>query len=184
MKTIFFTLISILFFFSSELQAQKTKNKIKYHKVWVSKVDNSNQIKGILYEVNSKSLKILDNHSNEIIIEVNDIETIKIRRKGKIGNGAAIGALTGIGTGALIGFMSGDDPDKTVDGGWFFGTYTVHGTSSGTKAAILGFSLGAVGSVAGAIIASKKDFFSINGDIKKYEAQVEKLRIYSANSIK
>jgi len=162
------------------LFAQKSKEKIKVHKVWISKIDNTKVIKGVLFEVNDEYLKIIDKHSKEIIVKASDIGIIKIRRKGKVGKGALIGGLTGLGTGALIGLASGDDPDRTVDG-WFFGdfTYTVHGTSAGTKAAIWGVTLGAAGSVVGAILGTKKEIFLIDGHTKRYQSHFNKLQNYS-----
>ena len=179
MKTKLVTLLAILLLFSTALHAQKTKNKNKVHKVWVSKVDNSKIIKGLLYEVNDGSLKIIDRHSIEISIDAPNIGIIKIRRKGKIGNGVLIGALTGFATGGIIGLMSGDEPDKTVEGNWLFGAYTVEGTPAGEKALLYGFPMALVGGGAGAIIASKKNKIVINGDINNYKNNLEILKSYS-----
>jgi hypothetical protein len=179
MKTTLIRLIGILFIFTINLQAQNSKANTKYHKVWITKFDNTKNVRGILYEVSNKSLKILDNHSREIVIAANTIETVKIRRKGKIGKGLLIGALAGAATGAIIGLASGDEPDKIVDGGWLFGTYTAYGTTAGEKAGMLGISLGFFGGITGAILGTKKEKFQINGDIKKYEEHVKKLQNYS-----
>jgi len=172
-------LLVVLLLFSPGLQAQKTKNKNKSYKVWVSNIDNSTIIKGILYEVDDESIKVIIKHSREITIDASSIETIKIRRKGKVGNGILIGALTGLATGGIIGVVSGDDPDKTVDGGWLFGTYTVEGETKGEKALKYGIPLAFVGGGAGALIASKKEKFIINGNIENYKSQLEALRKYS-----
>ena len=56
MKTTLIRLIGILFIFTINLQAQNSKAKPKYHKVWITKVDNTKNIRGILYEVSNKSL--------------------------------------------------------------------------------------------------------------------------------
>ena len=138
MKTKLVTLLSILLLFSTGLYAQKSKNKNKAYKVWVSKVDKSKIIKGLLIDVNDESLKIIDKHSIEISIDASNIKTIKIRKKGKIGNGVLIGALTGLVTGGLIGLVSGDEPNKTVDYGWPFGTVTHEGEKAGKKALLYG----------------------------------------------
>ncbi len=174
-------LVIVLLCSLNTMFAQKSKKKIKVYKVWISKIDNSKIIKGNLYEVNDESLKIIGNRYSEIIVDVKDIHKIKIRKKGKIGKGAGIGALTGIATGALIGFVSGDDPDEIIDGGWLFGTYSSHGTSAGEKAAIWGVSLGAAGSIVGAVLGTKKEIFLIDGDIKKYQSHFDKLLSYSMN---
>ena len=179
MKTKIVTLLGILLLFSTGLHAQKSKNKNKVHKVWVSKIDNSKIIKGLLYDVNDESLKIIDKHSTEISINATDIEIIKIRRKGKIGNGVLIGALSGFVTGGLIGLVSGDEPDETVDYGWPFGEVTHEGEKAGEKALLYGIPLAFVGSGVGAIVASKKNQILINGDINNYKKHLVLLKSYS-----
>jgi len=177
MKTKLVLLLSILLLFSIGLYAQKSKNKV--YKVWVTKVDKSKIIKGLLYKANDDSLIIIDKHSKKIRIAASKIEKIKIRRKGKIGNGVLIGALTGLVTGGLIGLVSGDEPDETVDYGWPFGTITHEGEKASEKALLYGIPLAVVGSSVGAIIASKKNRITINGDIYKYKNNVEILKSFS-----
>lgn len=166
------------------LFAQEPNKKFKVHKVWVSKIDNSKVVKGILLEANDESLIIIGKKNSEIIVNVKDIHKIKIRRKGKVGKGAAIGAATGVATGLVIGFASGDDPDKTVDGYFpYLGsyTYTVEGTTAGEKAAIWAVGLGIAGTVVGAVVGSKKETFLINGDSKNYLMYFDEIQTYSMN---
>ena len=163
------------------LFAQEPNKKFKFHKVWVSKIDNSKVIKGILLEANDESLRIIGKKNSEIIVNVKDIHKIKIRRKGKIGSGAAIGAAIGVTTGVVIGLMSGDDPDKTIDANWFFDTYTVEGTTAGEKAVVWAFILGTTGTVVGAVVSSKKEVFMINGDSRKYLMHFDEIQTYSIN---
>lgn len=161
------------------LFAQEQNKKFKVHKVWVSKMDNSKVVKGTLLEANDESLIIIGKKSSEIMVK--DIYKIKIRRKGKVGKGAGIGAATGVATGLVIGFASGDDPDKTVDGGWLFGTYTVEGTTAGEKATAWAVGLGIAGTVVGAVVGSKKEVFLINGDTIKYQMYFNEIQSYSMN---
>lgn len=166
------------------LFAQEPNKKFKVHKVWVSKIDNSKVVKGILLEANDESLIIIGKKNSEIIVNVKDIHKIKIRMKGKVGKGAAIGAATGVATGLVIGFASGDDPDKTVDGYFpYLGsyTYTVEGTTAGGKAATWAAGLGIVGTVVGAVVGSKKETFLINGDSKNYLRYFDEIQTYSMN---
>jgi len=163
------------------LFAQEQKKKFKVSKVWVSKIDNSKVVKGILLEANDESLIIIGKKNSEIIVNVKDIHKIKIRRKGKVGKGAGIGAATGVATGLVIGFASGDDPDKTVDGGWFWGTYIVEGTTAGEKATYWAVGLGIAGTVVGAVVGSKKETFLINGDSSKYQMHFDEIQTYSVN---
>jgi hypothetical protein len=177
-----FKILAIIFLFTFNLPfAQTTKNKIKIHKVWVSKIDNSKTIKGILIQANEESLKVLGRREREILVDIRQIDKIKIRRKGKVGNGILVGATTGFVAGGLIGLISGDEPDETVDGGWLFGTYTAHGTSAESKAYLWGFSLAVAGSGVGAIIGSKKVKIEIKGDLRNYNKYMELLRGYSNN---
>jgi len=161
------------------LFAQEPNKKNKAYKVWVSKLDNSKVVKGTLLEANDESLIIIGKKKTEIMVK--DIHKIKIRRKGKVGKGAAIGAGVGVATGLVIGFASGDDPDKTVDGGWLFGTYTVEGTSAGEKAAYWAVGLGIAGTVVGAVVGSKKETFLINGDSGNYQMHFDEIQTYSVN---
>ena len=161
------------------LFAQEPNKKNKAYKVWVSRINQSEVLKGILLEVNAESLRVIGKNNSEISVQ--DIYKIKIRREGKIGKGAAIGAGIGAATGAIIGLVSGDDPDETVDGGWFFGTYTVEGTTAGEKAASWAVGLGIAGTVVGAVVGSKKETFLIKGDSKNYLMYFDEIQTYSLN---
>ena len=186
MKTKLAILISAILFFSTGLHAQKSKKKNKVYKVWVSKIDNSKKIKGLLYEVNNESLKIIGKRSTEINIDASTIKMIKIRRKGRVGRGVLIGALSGFAVGGIIGLASGDDPDETVQyGGGFAGwwyipytEYTIEGETAMEKAMSTGTGLAFLGGGAGAIIASKKKKISINGDINNYTNQLDVLKSF------
>ena len=162
------------------LFTQETNKKFKVHKVWVSKIDNSKVIKGILLEVNDESLNIIGKKNAEIIIKIKDIHKLKIRRKGKVGRSAGIGAGIGAATGGIIGLVSGDDPDKTVDAGWF-GTWTVEGTTAGEKAVAWAVGLGITGTIVGAVVGTKKESFLINGDLGNYQTYFSEIQTYSMN---
>jgi hypothetical protein len=150
---------------------QNTKENIKVHKVWISLVNSSNIIKGNLYAVEENGLKIIGNKSFDIsnlqIISPSQIEKIKIRRKGKVGKGVWIGALTGLGVGVLSGLVSSDDSDE-----WF-------GFSPEEKAVINAILITPVGAGIGALIASNKEVITINGDAESYKRQLDMLRSYS-----
>lgn len=64
-------------------------------------------------------------------------------------------ALTGFVVGGIVGLASGDDPEKTVNYG-FFGTYTDQGSSAGDKTMANSIINSIPGAAVGAIIASKK----------------------------
>lgn len=112
MKTILLTLLGVLLFFPIELIAQNKTNKIKIHKVWITMVDGS-KVKGNLYSADEEIIRISNNNSfdvsNLISIEASKVNVIKIRRKGQVGKGVWVGALTGAGAGMLLGLVEGDD---------------------------------------------------------------------------
>lgn len=150
---------------------QNTKENIKVHKVWISMVNKAEIIKGNLYAVEENAIKIIDNESFDIsnlqIISPSQIEKIKIRRKGKVGKGVWIGGLTGLGIGVVSGLVSSDDSDE-----WF-------GFSPEEKAVINGIILAPVGAGIAALIASKKEVITINGNVEIYKSQIPILRSYS-----
>ena len=174
-------LILIVFCYSTMLFSQNTKTKKHIYKVWISKIDNSKVIKGSLYQVNDTSLKFVSKNGQVNSLETNLIKIIKIRRKGKIGKGILFGALSGLVVGGISGLISGDDPDKTNSGS-LYGvdfSYTIKGTSAGSKASMNGMRGALVGGGVGALIASKRDKIVINGDIDNYKSQLEKLKSYA-----
>ena len=173
MKTTLITFFGFLFFFIAGVQAQGTKNKIKVHKVWITLIDGSKLIKGNLYSANKDAVKIIANSSfditNLISVKAQDIDVLKIRRKGKVGKGVWIGALTGFAVGGIIGFASGDDdPDQ-----WLWSS------TKEEKALGDGILLSLVGAGVGPLIASRKDKINIHGAIEKYQSQLETIRSYS-----
>lgn len=163
MKTAFM-LLAIFITSSIALQAQNTSKKIKPHKVWITLLDES-KVKGVLYSVDAESIKISENNSLDVsnltTINANQIEIIKIRRKGKIGKSAWIGAVSGAGLGVIIGVASDSD-------GW----EAVVATGSGIL-------LGIVGTGVGAGIGAIKKRILINGDIKIYQNYLSEIKSYS-----
>ena len=169
MKTTLLTLLGVLLFFPTGLNSQNTK-KVKTHKAWITLTDNS-ELKGILYSADEDLIKITYNNSldvtNLMSIEANKIEIIKIRKKGKVGKGALIGGLSGLGFGVLIGFAAGDD-----DPGWF-------STTKEEKAIGGGIAFGLLGTGVGALTGTSKKKIIINGNIKNYKSQLTTIQGYS-----
>lgn len=162
MKTNLVTLLGVLLFFSIGLHAQKSKKKNRTYMVWVSKIDNSKKIKGLLHEVNNESLKIIDRHSKEINIDASNIEIIKIRRKGKIVRGAWIGAASGAVFGVIFGLIA-DDED----------------TNEGLVATGGGLAFGILGTGVGIVVGANKKKVKINGETSLYKDNLEFLQSIS-----
>jgi hypothetical protein len=98
------------------------------------------QENGELIAVKQNSILLLGSSSGtDVSIDVTDINTIKIVKKSRALSGLGIGSLIGGGSGAAIGFLSGDDPPEQ----WLFNF------SAGEKALIAGMALGVVGGLIG-----------------------------------
>lgn len=170
MKATSIILMGILLLYSMGVQAQKITKKVKLHKVWISLTDSS-KVKGVLYSADENAIKIAKNYSMDVSnltsINYQNIDILKIRRKGKVGKGAWIGALSGVGAGIILGLIDGDD-----EPGWF--SYTKE-----EKALALGIYLGVVGTGIGALIATKKEKIAINGDNQNYEKMLKTIQSYS-----
>ena len=166
----------------NSLNAQDTFQKIKIYRTWVSLNSEPFKIKGVLYEVKdssilvSRSVVIQDYSTDRFEIaklNINNIETIKTRRKNSIGKGVLIGAVSGLVVGVLIGLIDGDDPPCT-SGSWICLRYT-----AGQKALMAGVPLAVSGAGIGALIGSIKVKIPINGNINNYNRNKNKLRKYT-----
>ena len=161
MKKIIAAILSFLFF--TNVHSQDTSGKYK-PLVFSANVynDKGKVYKNFLVQVNDSNVlmsenpypysKVPDGGSMKLIT-YNEIDHIKIKRKGAVGRGILAGGLTGFGVGVIIGFIEGDDEPDT----WF--SY-----SAGEKAILYGTGLGITGGIIGAVIgalATKK--FIIKG---------------------
>ena len=166
MKTTVLTLFGILFFLTLGLNAQKKTKKIKAHKVWATLVDGTNP-KGILFSADDEGIKILNQNSldttNLITINAINISVLKIRKKGKLGNSALIGGLSGMGFGALLGLAGGD-------GGYI---------DQGGMIAFGGVFFGTIGTGIGALVGTKKETIYIFGKMERYKTQLEIIKSYT-----
>jgi hypothetical protein len=150
------------------------------HKIWVTPRNNTSRLIGYLSEVGD-SLIIVSSHLNQSgftedlqSIDFQNIETIKFRKKGKVGNSILIGALSGVAIGAIVGFASGDD---NCSGGLFSSLFCY---TKEQKAVLGGVSLLLPGVLIGAVAGSIKIEIPINGDyqtFKKKRGELMKFRM-------
>lgn len=176
----FFSVIAITALcFLNSVHAQGTIQKNKIYRTWIELNREPFKTKGALYELKDSSILV----SNSLVIQdystdrfetvklhINDIETVKIRRKGRIGRGVLFGALGGFALGGIIGLASGDDdPNDCV----FFCL------SAGDKALLAGIPLSITGAGLGALIGSLKVKIPINGNISNFNSNKSKLRKYT-----
>lgn len=160
----FLMIFAFFFSISIALQAQNTSNKIKPHKIWITQLDGS-KVSGRLYAADEGFVKIAQNNSLDVSnltsINSEQIDFVKIRRKGKIGRGAWIGAVSGAGLGVFIGLTTESD-------GW-----------EGVVATGSGIMLGAIGTGIGAGIGAFKKKLSINGNLEVYKSHLQEIQSYS-----
>ncbi len=156
----------LLLFFCVILPAKG--QKVKTYKIWVTLLDET-KVKGTLYGVNEDQLVLVGGDLNQVIITPESIETIKLRRTGKIGRGAWIGAAIGTATGALVGLATNDRDE-------FLGDPIYSMTGGGIVGLIIGTGVG-IG------IGTGKEKFVINGDESAFRLQLPVLREYVPRKI-
>ena len=90
-KAIYLTAISfslVCFSFISLFGQTTTKEQKLVYKVWVTKIDKSSKAKGYLTKIDDNTLTVSNSANTESqSININMIDEIKLRRKGKIGEG-------------------------------------------------------------------------------------------------
>lgn len=174
MKTvkIHFKIIVLLLFgillFPIAINAQTKSIKIKTYNVRITMLDHSKE-NGILYSADEEFIKISKNNSLDVsnltTINAQNIDIIKIRRKGKVGNSALIGGLSGIGFSVMIGASAGDESFFTRE----------------ETAALAGILFVPLGTGIGALTGSKSEFIAINGNLKNYLNSLKLIQSYSLN---
>ena len=107
----------ILALLAYSASAQDRPKKMRTYNVTIITATNPGKIHGLLYQVSDSSIVVIDD-DQRISVPAKSIQSLKIKRKGAVGRGAAVGALTGFGLGAIIGLASGDDecPQGSIDG--------------------------------------------------------------------
>jgi len=166
-------LLHVLFiiFLFHQLNAQETATKNRKYKTWVKKTDSKSRLVGVLYQVEDTKLLISNSFEHEVYdlnqfeyqdVYAYEIEKIKLRRKGSIGRGILIGVASGFVTGAIIGFVNGDEPCHP--------TCFIGGSAE---------DLGLIGGVVGAVVGSLKISIPINGSESKFRYNLPGLKSYA-----
>ena len=120
------------------------KDKKHGSEVIVRKKDGAT-IKAELLTVKNNEIILMDSFDmSGITLKADEIQKITVTKKSSVFKGIGLGLVIGGGSGALIGFASGDD-----DSGWFRWT-------AGQKALMGGIGLGAVGLLTGGILGAIK----------------------------
>jgi len=157
-------------------KAKEKNGKLKM-KVYLAKIKTTSgkKIKAWLYDTDEEKIYLVSKSTNLFhitkleptsSIAVNEVKTLKLRRRNSIGKGLGRGALAGAGLGFLFGVTNSGafaDGDKPVTYGGIMSVFGLMG-----------------GSVVGAVFGSlNKDSFNWNGEQEKYNKVKERLRAYS-----
>jgi len=163
--------------------AQEIPDKFKVYQVRVEP-RNAEQIQtGDLYKTNDSTI-LLSNalykrhyysgNYTATSISIESMETLKIRRKGNIGKGVAIGFIAGAIAGAIIGFASGDDPPCQFN---YTGVLSMCIRDTAAQKALIGGSILAFNGIwIGAAIGSYRREYPILGKIQKYQEYREEIK--------
>ena len=166
LKTTAVLLFGLLLVFPCEINAQSKTKKVKTYKIWITMMDKSKE-KGILYAADEAYIKISKTNaldaSNLTVIDAQNIDQIKIRKKGKVGTGALIGGLSGVGLSVLAGVSADTD-------GFF---------SQEETAMLTGILFVPLGTGIGAAIGSSRQNIAVNGNINNYLNWLKAIQSYS-----
>ncbi len=135
---------------------------IPVYDAWIIPTTEKKRLQGFVFETGdstilfcSTSTGSLSNAKEMLEIPVKNIDKILIRKKGKVGRGAMVGALGGAACGGIIGAAS-----FNKDNSYIF--------SAGTNTVFLAFALMPVGSVVGALVGTRRTTISIHGSQETY----------------
>ncbi|MFZ9004221.1 MAG: hypothetical protein ACO20F_10135 [Robiginitalea sp.] len=144
--------------------------KIKAYKARVTLIDES-KVKGVLYTANEEGLVIMDVNLVDSVsfLDSRNIKILKVRKKGSIGRGAWIGALSGAALGAIIGFADGNDPPDCI----------ILCATAEEKALIGAVTLAVPGTGVGALIGSASKKFYVHGEKGTYLSVLPEIKKYA-----
>lgn len=172
----------LLLFTVSATIASDSIPKKKYYKVQVTNASNA-IFNGYLKDISNDHLVYTNKQeqfgatptSTDKFILSNELISVKVKKKGSVGRGALYGGLIGFATGALMGFIEGDDKiaPYTGDplGDIFIGIGNAFAMTAGEKAMTYGLAAGGGGAIAGVIIgAVARKKFIIGGNRNNFES--------------
>ena len=149
--------------------------KIKTYKAWVT-LTNENKVTGILYSADKDGIVLMDKDLTDTtaFVDYKTIKVLKIRRKGSVGKGAWVGAVSGMVIGGVAGYASGDDDLS----GWLFSSTAEEKIlEAGIPAAIAGTGIGM-------LVGTNRKKYLIEGNHKKYATYLPELKDYALNQLK
>ena len=151
----------------------KAQNKyFRPYETWVTKLNELPESYGILHDVNDSSIVLTNSmklrnykSSGYHSISIDQIDKIKLRRKGKLWRSALIGIGVGAVVGGLIANLSYND---NAPCGWFC-------ISRGANTAIGATGFGLLGGFVGTIVGLARISIPINGQKSNFKANEDRL---------
>ena len=166
--------VGILLVGSVGLLTAQNRN-FRPYEAWVTKLHGLPDAYGILYDVNDSSIVLTNSMkfrdfetSGYHSVEIELIEKIRLRRKGKLWRSA----LVGFGAGALAGGLVGNLGYNDGDCAWFC-------TSRGEETALGALTFGILGSLVGTVVGLTHIRIPINGKKSNFKTNEDRLYKYS-----
>ena len=163
----------------------KIRFKPKTYKTRISLTNAPKRLKGCLYQLNDSSMAVVTDkflkqgfqgETESVVLKIDQVNMIKVRRKGNVLKVAVIGALSGLAIGVIWGIAEGGSKDtpmsRLLGHGWGFAT-------AGERASVCGAMCMIPAAAIGAIIGSISIEIPINGSQGTYEKNRKKLERYS-----
>ena len=190
MKKLIALLLAALPFYDLQAQDNSTPEPKKIvPNMATLKTFDGKVLKGWFYQLNDSQVVLLnkenqlrktanaDKYATTHAVQIEQIQFLTLHKKNAVVKGLLIGLGTGIITGAIIGFASGNDPvapypnpndDPFGLGTFFTSLNNAFAMTAGEKAVVGAVGLGTVGAITGVIIgAVAKKKFIIGGSKKR-----------------
>jgi hypothetical protein len=183
-------LILCMLAFGSPTSKAQSHDERKVYSIWLKQANSNARIKGLLYDVKDSAVLVAPRMSRQLLAEANfqnleieydQIQTMKLRRKGNPGRWFGIGFVAGFAAGMIRGYIEGDDPPCTPASyvGLFGFPSLCHQRTAMDKGLSYGVGYALLGGIIGPIIGSFKIKIPLNGSKQKFRAEFNRLEKYS-----
>lgn len=162
----------------NSLNAQDTIKRQKIYRTVVYLNDEPGNIKGVFYDIGDSTILVSQSlvfkgrtaYMSEIAeLNIIKIKRIEIRKNGSIGRGFLIGAFSGFALGGILGYLNGDSPP----------TQMMFNLTAEEKTVFWGVPAGIIGALIGSQLGTIKVKIPINGNIKTFHDNHNRLKKYS-----
>jgi hypothetical protein len=179
-------LLSLLFTFSLSKSYSQSEIQKPQYKSWVKLQGEKGKMKSYIHKVDENGVHFLNRDyksvgENYAFYGFDQIESIGIKKKGKIVKRLIVGALVGASFGVATGYISGDDPpnncnrNSSLGAQLFCGLFSSPRRTAGEKAKNGAISGGIWGAAIGGLVRFR-GHISLNKKSPKYNQDLEKLK--------